>query len=288
MPYITNYFFVEMLRGIQDALFKHDYDLLLYGVNHPKQIEAYLYRSLRVGHADGILLASLGLPAEYSTAKLRDNFPLILIDRRNEHFDSFSVENVAGARIATEHLLALGHRRIAMITGNADTTPSIERSKGYHAALEAAPQTENAGIFHPEAEYVNDGFSKEAGHEAMMTILNLPPDRKPGAVFVASDIQAIGAIHAMQERGLSCPSDISIVSFDDIELAQYYGLTTMHQPIATMGALATERLFERLDAPGLEPLNKTFTPELIRRHTTALASASGTSTPHTLHHPAIA
>lgn len=288
MPYITNYFFVEMLRGIQDTLFKHDYDLLLYGVNHPKQIEAYLHRSLRVGHADGILLASLDLPPEYSKAKLRDNFPLILIDRQNEHFDSISVENISGARIATEHLLALGHTRLAMITGNADTSPSIERSDGYRQALAAKPGCESAGIFHPIAEYVNDGFSKEAGFEVMSTILDLPAERTPSAVFVASDIQAIGAIHAMQERGLSCPSDMSIVSFDDIEIAQYYGLTTMHQPIATMGALATERLFERLDAPNLDPVHKTFTPELIHRHTTAVASLGDAPVPHAPPHPAIA
>ena len=270
MPYITNYFFVEMLRGIQDMLFQADYDLLLYGVNHPKQIEGYMHRSLRVGHADGILLASLDPPAGFSRANMPENFPLIMLDRKHAEFDSFSVESIEGARIATQHLLSLGHTRLGMITGYADTIPSIERSEGYKAAI-AAHGALNMGIFHPESESVNDGFSKDAGDEIMLRILDLPADKRPTALFIASDIQAIGAMHALRERGLTCPDDMSIVGFDDVELSQYYGITTMRQPIATLGALATARLFERLDHPSIEIEHRTFTPELIVRRTTQKA-----------------
>ncbi len=283
MPYITNYFFVEMLRGIQDMLFQEDYDLLLYGVNHPKQIEGYLHRSLRVGHADGILLASLDPPAGFSRANMPENFPLIMLDRRHGDFDSFSVENSEGARLATEHLLTIGHRRIAMMTGYADTIPSIERSKGYRAAL-SAYNAEDLGIHYPNADDVNDGFTKEAGYDIMMRILDGPPEKRPTAMFIASDIQAIGALHALQERGLSCPGDMSLVGFDDIELAQYYGITTMRQPIATLGSLATQRLFERLDHPQLDIAHRTFTPELVVRRTTQRARQHETT--HHVHETA--
>ncbi|MDT8324935.1 MAG: LacI family DNA-binding transcriptional regulator [Bacteroidota bacterium] len=267
MPYITNYFFVELLGGIQDALFERDYDLLLYGVNHPKQIEVYLQRSLRAGHSDGMLIASIDLPPDYTQKYLKNNFPIILLDRFNENFDSFFVENVEGARAATEYLVTLGHTRIAMITGMPDSTPARERSAGYLAALSVHAQVENAGIYHPEHESKNDGYSKDGGYEVMRHILAMPEQRMPTAVFVASDIQAFGAMHALKESGGSCPETMSIVSFDDIELAHYYGLTTMHQPIRKMGVLATDRLFSRMDDSTLDPLHRRFTPELIIRRT---------------------
>ena len=267
MPYITNYFFVELLGGIQDFLFERDYDLLLYGVNHPKQIENYLQRSLRAGHSDGMLIASIDLPTDYTQLYLKNNFPIILVDRFNENFDSFFVQNAEGAHAATRYLISLGHRRLAMITGNRETTPTRERSEGYLAAIGEYEHVQSAGIFFPVVESKNDGFSKDAGHEIMKGIIAMPADSRPTAVFVASDIQAFGAMHAMKEAGLRCPDDISIVSFDDIELAHYYGLSTMRQPIRTLGVLATERLFERMDDPALAPLHRRFTPELVIRQT---------------------
>lgn len=267
MPYITNYFFVELLGGIQDYLFERDYDLLLYGVNHPKQIENYLQRSLRAGHSDGMLIASIDLPPDYTQRYLKNNFPIILVDRFNEHFDSFFVQNAEGANAATRYLISLGHSRVAMITGNAETTPTRERAEGYRTAVAEFEQVASAGIFHPVVESKNDGFTKDAGYEIMKSVLALPAETRPTAVFVASDIQAFGAMHALKEAGLRCPEDISIVSFDDIELAHYYGLTTMRQPIRRLGVLATERLFIRMDDPGLDPLHRRFTPELVIRHT---------------------
>ncbi len=275
MPFITNYFFVELLRGIQETLFKRDYDLLLYGVIHPMQIEGYLQRSLRVGHADGIMLASVSIPAGYTQKCLKDNFPLILIDRFNEHFDSFSVENTQGAMLATEHLIELGHRRIAIITGNEDAAPSIERLQGYRSTMEEHGLTSNIQVFHPETRQIDDGFNKESGYAIMQTILDGPAENVPTAVVVTSDIQAIGALHALKDRKLRCPEDMSIISFDDIELAQHYGLTTMHQPIRTMGILAVERLFERLERADLPPIHKQFTPELVIRTTTFAPATHG-------------
>jgi LacI family transcriptional regulator len=274
MPYITNYFFVEMLGGIQDTLFKQDYDMMLYGVNHPRQVENYFQRSIRVGHSDGILVASLDIPQTYSQKCLRDNFPLIMLDRYNEHFDSYSVDNTAGARAATEFLVSLGHRNIAMITGIAESIPSIERTAGYKLALSAAGDVRDLGVFHPEHELMNDGFSKESGYEVMKRILGLPRDQQPTGVFIASDIQAFGAIHALHEGNRSCPDDVSIVSFDDIELSNYYGLTTMRQPIHAIGVLATTRLFERLDQPQLPAEHSVFKPELVIRNTAAAPTQS--------------
>ncbi|MBR9974495.1 MAG: substrate-binding domain-containing protein, partial [Bacteroidetes bacterium] len=267
MPYITNYFFVELLGGIQDYLFEHNYDLLLYGVNHPKQIDNYLQRSLRAGHSDGMLIASIDLPPDYTQRCLKNNFPVILVDRFNEHFDSFFVQSAEGAHAATRYLISLGHTRLAMITGNRETTPTRERSEGYLAAIGEFEFVHSAGIFFPVVESKNDGFSKDAGYEIMKGLLAMPEEKRPTAVFVASDIQAFGVMHALKEAGLRCPEDLSIVSFDDIELAHYYGLSTMRQPIRKLGVLATQRLFARMDDPALDPLHRRFTPELVIRQT---------------------
>ncbi len=268
MPFITNYFFVELLRGIQDCLYAKEYDLILCGVNHHDQLSGYLHRSLRGGHVDGIILASEAVPPQFEDTILERRIPFVLIDRYHKSFDSFTISNSVGVFHAVNHLMTLRHLHVAMINGCPEAFPSAERLQGYLSFLSSHHEVTSAGVFHPPDHARNDGFSEEAGHDAMREILALPSDRRPTAVFVASDIQAIGALRALKEHGLACPDDMSIVSFDDIELARNYDLTTVRQPIYQMGFLATERLLDIIATPGSAPIHREFTPELIVRNTT--------------------
>jgi LacI family transcriptional regulator len=265
IPFFTNYFFIQVLQGIQDKALELGIDLILYGVNNPAQAEYYLRRSLLRGHVDGVMYFSMNLPESYVT-KFNDlKVPLVLVDTYHPGFDSLRVKNREGAMEATRHLIRLGHRNIAMINASLITAPARERLDGFRAALE------EADIPFPQDRLLvskigkQDGFNKEAGAASMRELINRNGRGGVTAVFIASDVQAIGALEAAHEMGVRIPEDIAIISFDDIELAQHEHLTTMRQPMYEIGTLALERLLHRMKNPDAVPSLTTFLPELIIR-----------------------
>ncbi len=266
IPYFTNYFFIQVLQGVQDRASELGFDLILYGVNNPSQAEYYLRRSLHRGHVDGVMYFSMKLPETYVQKFQQINLPLVLVDAYHPAFDSIRVKNREGATEAVRHLIGLGHRNIAMINASLETLPARERMEGYRLALE------EAGIqFKSDRVFVSgigkqDGYNREAGRVSMEELIrkNAGEDRVT-AIFVASDVQAMGALETAAELGVRVPEDLAIVSFDDIELAQHAQLTTMRQPMYDMGTLALERLFARIKNPSAAPTVDEFLPQLIIR-----------------------
>jgi len=266
IPSFTNYFFVEVLQGVQDQAAGSGFDLILYGVNHPTQVEQYLRRSLHRGHVDGVLFFSMKLPEAHAARFEQMRLPLVLVDAFHPLFDSIRVENREGSLAATRHLTGLGHKAIAMINASLTTQPAHERLEGYRMGLE------EAGIpFRMDRVIVgetgkNDGFNRDAGRESMRRLLeqNTGPDRAT-AVVIASDVQAIGALEATRAARVRVPEDLAVVGFDDIELAQYAELTTMRQPMYQMGQLAMQKLVQRIKEPDAPPTVTSFLPDLIVR-----------------------
>ncbi|UCE04904.1 MAG: LacI family DNA-binding transcriptional regulator, partial [bacterium] len=212
VPFFTGYFYFEVLDGIQQALSNYNYDLILYNVDKIEKKEEILKRTIRERKVDGVLLISLSI-SEKLVAKFRESkLPIVLVDSYNDELDSITIENKQGAYIATEHLIKLGHKRIGMINGNISSIPAVNRLKGYKAALlknniyyddHLVINTNSTN----DPEIVqNDGFNKKAGYKAMRQLLELKESR-PTAVFVSSDIQAAGAIKAIQEHGFNIPKD---------------------------------------------------------------------------------
>jgi DNA-binding LacI/PurR family transcriptional regulator len=277
IPFFTNYFFVQVLQGVQDKATEIGFDLILYGVNNPAQAEYYLRRSLHRGHVDGVMFFSMRLP-ETQVAKFQQmNLPLVLVDAFHPQFDSIRVKNREGALVATHHLLQLGHRNIAMINARLDTQPARERMEGYRLALEefGLPFVKDRVFISDVGK--QDGFSREAGRASMKELVrSMNGSTKPTAVFIASDVQAIGALEVAQELGMRVPDDLAIVSFDDIELAQHAQLTTMRQPMYEMGVLALEILTARMKDPHAPPTVTSFLPELIIRRTCGALAHSST------------
>jgi LacI family transcriptional regulator len=280
IPYFTNYFFIQVLQGVQDKAGELGFDLILYGVNNPSQAEYYLRRSLHRGHVDGVMFFSMKLPESYVQKFQQINLPLVLVDAFHPAFDSISVKNLDGATNAVRHLIALGHRNIAMINASLDTQPARDRMEGYRLALE------ESGIpFRSERVFISgigkqDGFNRDAGRASMEELIRR--NSSGGgmtAAFVASDVQALGAIETAREMGVRIPEDIAMVSFDDIELAQHAQLTTMRQPMHEMGMLALERLFHRMKDPGAPPMRTAFLPELIIRKTCGAQAATDRAVP---------
>jgi LacI family transcriptional regulator len=268
IPYFTNYFFIQVLQGIQDKAADLGFDLILYGVNNPSDVEYYLRRSLHRGRVDGVLFFSMKLPESYVQKFHQMGLPLVLVDAFHEAFDSIRVENRRGAQDATRHLLSLGHRRIAMINGGLHTIPARDRYDGYADALCEAGILLREDIVISSQSHKQDGFSREAGRESMERLLpSLRGNDPVTAVFVASDVQSMGVLECSREHGVRIPEDLALVSFDDIELAQHLQLTTMRQPMYEMGVLALERLVARMSNPGFPPALSTFVPQLIVRQT---------------------
>ena len=191
---------------------------------------------------------------------------MVLVDAYHPAFDSIRVQNSEGGYSATRHLLSLGHRDIAMINASLDTQPARDRMAGYQRALEEAgiPFREDRIVISSAGK--NDGFNRDAGRDSMRRLLMLTsgPNR-PTAVFIASDVQAIGALEAARADGVRIPEDLAVVSFDDIELAQYAELTTMRQPMYEIGRLAMEKLVVRMKDPDAPPTLSSFIPDLIIR-----------------------
>ncbi len=266
IPYFTNYFFVQVLEGVQDKAADLGFDLILYGVNNPAQAEYYLRRSLMRGHVDGVMFFSMRFPDSYVAKFQQINLPLVLVDTHHESFDSIRVKNREGAKIATRHLIQLGHRRIAMINANMDTQPARERLEGYREGMTEAGLPYRTDLLFSAESAKADGFSREAGRMAMKQMLeHASPGGMPTAAFIASDVQALGVMEVARELGIRIPEDLAVVGFDDIELAQHVNLTTMRQPMYDMGLLALENLAARMKNPSAPPTLSTFTPELIIR-----------------------
>ena len=268
IPFLTNYFYMEVLRGMQDALAESDFDLLVYSAQQPKEIDRQLDRALRKGLTEGLLLLSTPLSDEHADLLAASDQPVGLIDAQHAGFDSVTVDNVEGGYKATRHLIACGRQRIAFIGLLPEAQPVMHRREGYERALREVGRLVDPALM-VTGPYQPRGSSEEGGYKAMMELLET--DVRPDAVFAASDVQAVGALHALRKAGLRVPGDVALVGFDDVKLSQYVGLTTLRQPMYEMGHLGIEKLLCRIEEPGRPPSPDVFMPCLIERRSTASA-----------------
>jgi DNA-binding LacI/PurR family transcriptional regulator len=220
----------------------------------------------RGDRADGLLVVST-LPPEPEIDRIRAaGLPCVLVDAVHPCLPSIAVDDVAGGEIATRHLVELGHRRIALI---GDPPPefrfewSRDRTRGYERALAAA------GIEARE-EYVREGTRLPHVARAVASEL-LSMTERPTAIFAASDTQALGALDAARAHGIRVPEELSVVGFDDIEVAGYVGLTTVRQPLLESGRRGAQLLLEALGGLSVEPLRELLPLELVVRSTTGPA-----------------
>ncbi len=265
IPVMTNHFYMNVARGMQDALSESEFDLLVYAAPKPEEIGAQLGRALQRGRAEGLLLLSTQFTEEQRRRLKASQQAIVLVDAAHADFDSVSVNNERGGYLATRHLIAQGYRRIAHITvAPPEPPPALARRRGYEKALRKAGRPTEAALV-VASRRRRFGFVEATGHEAMQKLLRQEP--RPDAVFVASDIQALGALRAVEEAGLRVPEDVALVGFDDIEVSAYVGLTTLRQPMHAMGRLAIETLLRRVREPEAPPKNIVLEPRLVRRRT---------------------
>lgn len=250
----------ETLRGLASAARAADHRVLVETIVPGEGTYANLVRS---GRTDGLVVSGPRYDDEELVELSRDGFPVVIQGSLpGLDVPSVDVDNEAGARLAVEHLLALGHRRIACIT-NAPLayTAASERVAGYREVLAAAGIAEEPGMI------AEGAFDAHSGHRAVAEIL---ARATPDAIFVASDVVAIGVIAGLREAGLSVPGDVSVVGFDAIPLAAYLDppLTTISLPAHDLGRAAGIALLDRI--AGRPVAGRTLLPtELIVRASTA-------------------
>ena len=266
IPFVLGDYFTSILSGATEALHEVDMRAVLCPTLHLHDREVTLMERLIRGTTDGAILV---LPSE-SHAELHElqlqGFPFVIVDSRQPLADDLPAvyaAHLAGARAATDHLIALGHRRIALITGSAGWLATEERINGYHAALATA------GVPSAPELVVPGNFEIEGGRAAAHALLALP--EPPTAIFASNDNMAVGAIHAARERGLSVPEDLSVVGFDDADISRIVSpaLTTVRQPLEEMGRMAVSLLTRLLDKQRVETLRVELATRLVLRDSTA-------------------
>ena len=261
VPNSANPYFAEILAGIEAACFERNYHIIMGNAHDDPERERSYLEVLLSRQVDGVLLISTGV-FDNSIRLLRESkTPVVMVDRSTEleTVDEIFTDNRSGGYLATEHLLALGHRRIACVTGPSFLTPSAARVQGYQDALS------DAGLTVRDEWIVTGDFQHKGGYEAVQHLLKL--DETPTAIFACNDLMAVGVIAALQEVGLRVPYDISVIGYDDIPLASYTNprLTTIDQPARELGHLAIARLFERFDNPDAPARHEILPVSLIKR-----------------------
>ena len=268
IPDITNPYFPEVARGVQDVAEETEYSVILCHTDRVRGRELRFLKALRGQWVDGLILN----PSEVTSGDLQDlqdaQIPVVLIGSQIDHpdLDVVMVDNVQGAYDAVSHLIDLGHRRIGLVGGPRAASSGEQRFQGYIRALadHDIPVDE---------EIITEGrFTREGGYESMKRLLAL--QSPPTAVFASSDVMAIGALMAIQEQGLQVPNDVSLVGFDDIAEASTTTpkLTTVSQPKYQTGEVAAQLLFDRVEGASPGKRQKiVLSHQLVIRDSTAHA-----------------
>jgi DNA-binding LacI/PurR family transcriptional regulator len=261
VPFFTKHYFLEILRGVEQAAASSDYSLIIYNVEHREQVQSHLALLARTGRVDGLLV--IALSGKLISAAYQDGLPLpiVCVDTRLPGAINVSIDHREGMYLAVRHLIDLGHKRIALIDRPQDPvsgTRSRARQNGYRKAHR------EAGLPGTDSLVVVADYSREGGYEAASKMLDL---RQPPTAFAcASDLQAIGALQAVRERGLRVPADVAVTGYHDVELAQWVGLTTVHIPAFEMGRAGVAALLRTLAGrPGRQ--RPAFRPQLVVRET---------------------
>jgi DNA-binding LacI/PurR family transcriptional regulator len=246
-----NPFCTQIMSGVFEEVIREKYNLMLHTATGDDW-NAADESALLDPRVDGLILV-LPTPDSPVIARCRaEEFPYVAVVYAPESEDVYAVnaDDFTGGRLATEHLIRLGHRRIAHLSGIPSVATTHQRLCGYLAALEAV------GIA-PNPDYlVPGGFDTHIGYRSMMQLLDLPPETRPTAVFAANDQCAEGAIRAVRERGLNVPGDMAVVGYDDTWFAvmTHPKLTSVHMPIYALGTLATQMLIALVE--GREPAER--------------------------------
>ena len=267
VPNITNPFFAELMRGIEDVCERNDYSVFLCNGDDDFERQGRSLETLLERRVDGVLLATPTGPAAALAERLdRAKVKTVLVDRNVPGLtaDRVRIDHNAGARLAVEHLLSLGHRRIACLAGPMGFAASRARVAGWRKALA------RAGI-EPRADWLLEGdFRARSGHDLARELI---ARGEFSAIFASNDLLGIGALRAAAEEGVAVPKSLSVIGFDGIEMGAftYPALTTVGCPIRAIGETAATVLIERIAGRTGKLRDVVVAPKVMVRESTAKA-----------------
>jgi len=239
---IASAFTPVLIRGIQDYLKQRDYFSIIISTDWDPDLESEAVHQLISRSIDGVIFVETWRDESNNTLDLA-NKPYAYVYRLfdGEYSNSVVVDDLHGAHLAVEHLVKLGHQRIAFINGPHGWAASKERLAGYQEVLA------EAGLASDPALIEEGTWEVQSGYQAAKNFLALP--NRPTAIFAANDLMALGAIYAIQDEGLNVPQDVAIVGYDDRDLASFSNptLTTICPPSFEMGQLAAQLILDRLE-----------------------------------------
>ncbi|NRR32243.1 LacI family DNA-binding transcriptional regulator [Oxalobacteraceae bacterium] len=260
IPNNTNPYFSEVARGIEDVCYAAGYSVILCNSDDDPHKQRDYVNVLLSKRCDGMILAALSQTDGELLQKMK--VPAVLLDRAPEGLvsDVVGVDNAAGGALAAAHLLALGRRRIACISGPDEIDVSRKRIDGVQRALaEHSP----ALALDPALLRTSD-FSSAGGYQAALELLRLPPAQRPDALFCCNDLMAIGALRAAAELGVAVPGQLAVVGFDDIDLASFVhpALSSVAQDTRELGRITARCLLARILEPDAPPQQHVVVPSL--------------------------
>ena len=260
---IANPFFIRAVRAVEDVAQENGYNVILCNTDENPTKETQYLRVLMEKRVDGIILATTAASRRTVREIRWRRIPLVLFDRElpGVATNLVKVDGVLGGRLATQHLLDLGHRQIGIIHGPLDRSTGIERLEGYLATLRAA------GI-RPVPALIREGnFKQDSGYRLTKALLQVSPP--PTALFCTNNLMTVGAIQALREQGIGIPDDLSLVGYDDMEwwTLTHPPLTTVGQPVYELGREAMRLLLAQIGQKRLpRPQRVVLKPELIVRN----------------------
>ncbi len=265
VPFFTRPSTVERLRGVEYALADSEYDLILFNVESAAKRDDYFRTVPRRERVDGLLLISLS-PRDGEVDRFtQSGVPTVLVDAHHPNLSRVVIDDVVGGRMATQHLIDLGHRRIGFVGDHfEDLFNSYHTRDRYDGHRQALADT---GIplrleYHRQGEH-----GRQPGREMGWEMLGLPSP--PTAIFAASDTHAIGVMESAGDLGLEVPQDLSVIGYDDIEIAEYQNLTTIRQPLFASGVEGVALLLDAITLPPSPPRRVLLPLDLVVRGTTA-------------------
>lgn len=285
---ISNPFFATAMRGVSDVARRHGFEVFLTNSDEQVQLERQAVRALLGKQVDGIVLApTVTDDVAHLRSVVDSGTPLVFIDRTLAGIpaDSVCIDNLEAARIAVDHLLRLGHRRIALVAEGPEpyepgwtleprqdviARPSIARAQGYLRAHH------DAGVpVDPELAAGVSGYSKDAARDEVRRVLALP--ERPTALFASDNIMALGAVAALREAAVDVPGEMSLVVFDDLDWTTVVNpaVTVVEQPVYELGVAAAERLLARINGDESAPTRVELQARLLERGSCAPVRADG-------------
>jgi DNA-binding LacI/PurR family transcriptional regulator len=267
IPDVTNPFFPAVVRGVEDVAFKSSYRVVLCNTDNDRRKEILYLNSLGSYRPAGWLVIP-SVDSEISSLfnlKAPRGTPAVCLDRQPQgwHGDVVLVANEAGAYSATRHLLRMGHRHVAVITGPLHLANAVERLQGFKRALAEAE-------IPIDADYIQEArFERNSGYNAAKRLLRMLP--RPTAIFACNDLMALGVLVAARELGLHCPEQLSLVGFDNLDFAEFTApaLTTVNQPGYQLGTAAGRLLLDRIAGSQQPPQKIVLPTELLIRNSVA-------------------